>query len=474
MRSKSKKPNVDVTTQNQDHNDISDVVDIQLNYEQVVDGIDIQLTSNNLSDQKKKSKQTNHSVDSKVEPPKKKNKTVRDNSVKPNKRNEVDVSELTPNISSSKSAPKKKDSLTSTPKDKNSTSKNANSLIHQSLDVTPVTSRLSTDIMDISSPVYSEVFESVSKWMPLIKRTKGISSIPCDTNSSSDYNHIFHAKKHDSICTCQSHALIISYEMCDIKNPLTQEIEKAIIRFTILNGNNPSEVIVDFLIKPKFPINITRPHFNGISSIDISNCEFTLSDAQFILSVICCSETVLIGHNLEAVLNLLQFSHSNCVDLSLVFGSKRHSALDDISRLILQKDLLVDCDSVYRGKIIGEIANHLLTDKKNFYIKSQNKLIATRIPESITRDDIMNLFINQYSIIPESISDFQKKAQFSSCEIIFQSPEDVDMVYNAIPTRPEALNSNKPYKRVILNLTGRPYFLIRKFDENDDSPTPKR
>jgi len=241
MRSVSSKAEERLHQKNKAEVESNGIVDVQRNSLQQVDTIDIHQTSIDLQNSKNNSNSSTNENKKKNEPPAKRKKTNRVNSVEPPNKDEMKVSDTISNVSPLKPSFEKIDgSISNETKVMSEKSGGRKPTDRKQNDIPQVVSTPSSPVMDVSSQSDLEVHTSGEKWIPLINVSKTNSSCPNGSIiSSGDW---FHAKKHGSWCNCQSHILIISYDMCEVSNSLTGTKEETIVRFSMLNADNPSEV----------------------------------------------------------------------------------------------------------------------------------------------------------------------------------------------------------------------------------------
>jgi len=99
-------------------------------------------------------------------------------------------------------------------------------------------------------------------------------------------------------------------EMVETKDPLTGRVDaKALARMSVIDGENPDNVLIDTLVKPYWPVSDYRTRINGITKESLKDVEFTLRHAQKFMSDLCSSETVIAGHAVHNDLIALKMKH---------------------------------------------------------------------------------------------------------------------------------------------------------------------
>jgi len=101
------------------------------------------------------------------------------------------------------------------------------------------------------------------------------------------------------------------------------------------------EVQFHNLVKPQGKIIDPLTDLHGISSWDIANARFTLSDVQEKLMSMCDQNTVLVGHDLNCDLKGLKIVHFRCADTKVLFNQHRQNKLNvrKLSEIILKKHI---------------------------------------------------------------------------------------------------------------------------------------
>jgi RNA exonuclease 1 len=95
-------------------------------------------------------------------------------------------------------------------------------------------------------------------------------------------------------CTPNPSAIAIDCEMCETRNPLTGMVDtKALCRLSVVNAENPEEVLLDTLVKPDWPVVDYRSWVNGIKKEDLEKVEFTLGHAQLFMGALVSDQVCL-------------------------------------------------------------------------------------------------------------------------------------------------------------------------------------
>ena len=159
--------------------------------------------------------------------------------------------------------------------------------------------------------------------------------------------------------------LAIDCEMCATKDPVTGErFNNSLIRFSVVNGLRPEEVLVDQLVKPSFPVVESRAHIHGINPERLEGISYTLRHAQAALMQLCSDHTIIVGHSVHNDLKSLKFLHHTCIDTSYLFAVENEPfslpSMRDISHHILGTKLSHVHDSVEDARAAHQAAMYLL------------------------------------------------------------------------------------------------------------------
>lgn len=79
--------------------------------------------------------------------------------------------------------------------------------------------------------------------------------------------------------------------MCETKDPVTGKSDtKALCRLSVVNADDPNEVLLDTLVKPEWPVVDYRTWINGITKKDLDGVQFTLRHAQMFMHTLCSEQ----------------------------------------------------------------------------------------------------------------------------------------------------------------------------------------
>jgi hypothetical protein len=131
-------------------------------------------------------------------------------------------------------------------------------------------------------------------------------------------------RPHGSWCTSPA-AIAIDCEMCETRDPTTGKSDtKALCRLSVVNADNPQEILLDTLVKPEWPVVDYRTWVNGIKREDLEGVEFTLGHAQLFMGMLVSDQVSFVfGCHCNLLLTftvILTFIH---LSLCLHFYSTR-------------------------------------------------------------------------------------------------------------------------------------------------------
>ena len=144
-------------------------------------------------------------------------------------------------------------------------------------------------------------------WGKLVYATQQNQRFKKEYNFETD-NTWVRAHAYGQWCADLPPVLAIDCEMCATKDPVTGErFNNSLIRFSVVNGLRPEEVLVDQLVKPSFPVVESRAHIHGINPERLEGISYTLRHAQAALMQLCSDHTIIVGHSVHNDLKSLKF-----------------------------------------------------------------------------------------------------------------------------------------------------------------------
>jgi RNA exonuclease 1 len=303
------------------------------------------------------------------------------------------------------------------------------------------------------------------------------------------------AKKFGDWCKGNPHAIAIDCEMCKTCDPVTgAEDHKALCRLSVVNACDTSDVLIDTLVKPAWPVTDYRSWVNGIKKDDLQSVQFTLRHAQAFMLALCSEETVIIGHSVENDLVALKMEHYTIADSAFLFNVKdeeRNStpSLKDCAYHILKRDMPDTHDSVNdarvslmcieegwiqkknKGEDIDDIPRTFSRKKRTGSRKRDdggnsnsqeyaNSLFVHRIPTSLSEEHISNLFVHMTSVQPKDVPDIDFGADYGKTTVAFSSEVHAKLAFESLKGDAKPDKTGRLQKRIYLKKGG--YVQVRK------------
>ena len=321
--------------------------------------------------------------------------------------------------------------------------------------------------------------ESIIHWRPYVQATVSNPRFSKDYNFEVD-NSWVKAKPYGEWCENLPPIVAIDCEMCETSDPVTGIKDgSTLIRFSMVNGLNPSEVIVDSLVNPLLPVTNMRSHIHGINEEALRNVQFTLRHAQAILMNTISDRTVIVGHALHHDFKSLKFNHYNVVDTSYIYQIANEPgaspSLRECAQQTLNESLSPYHDSVEDAKVALLLAAHVV--KNGFQpplarvggarTENQSSLLIHRIPKSCSEDQIKRMFaVNSY-VIPKTVNPIQHpvgkdpSANVGRTDAVFETAAHAELAFDTLPGPDRPDKGNRSQKRVYLQGGG--YMCVRKY-----------
>lgn len=275
---------------------------------------------------------------------------------------------------------------------------------------------------------------------------------------------------------CESHpqAIAIDCEMCESQDPLSgAKNAKALCRLSVVNAENPEDVLLDTLVKPAWPVSDYRTRINGIAKEHLENVEFTLRHAQAFMMALCCEETVIVGHAVHNDLVALNMEHDVVADSSFLFHAKDSPAnatpsLKDTVMTLFKKEMPETHDSVNDSIKALECVLHWikndgkveLVQRSLKFQKQGHQLFVHRIPKICKPDHLTNMFLKQTDIQPSQVEEIQFSGNLGKTHINFKSARHANLVFDTLEGNPEEEKSGRLQKKVYLR--NGDYIRVRK------------
>ena len=136
------------------------------------------------------------------------------------------------------------------------------------------------------------------------------------------------------------------------------EDSRAVVRVTIVDGNNPDKVILNELVhQPAGPNEVileTKEEIHGLNLKTIQNAELSFRHAQAAVLRLACANSVIIGHSVHGDLKSLKIIHRNVVDTAYLYQLKiggGSPALRDVAKSVLGEVMPDQHDSYLDAKV---------------------------------------------------------------------------------------------------------------------------
>ena len=282
------------------------------------------------------------------------------------------------------------------------------------------------------------------------------------------------AQKFGPWCAENPQAIAIDCEMCETRDTVSGVVDsKALCRLSVINAENPDEVLLDTLVKPAWPVVDYRSRVNGIKEEHLAKVQFTLRHAQAFLMALCSDETVIIGHALHNDFAALKMEHHCNVDSSFLFPVKdapnATPSLKDLAASVIKKEMPQTHDSVndaraallcleaYLGKK-GKVAPIERSPSRNAIAASQ--LFVHRIPKMCQPSHLNNMFLAHTSVQPADINEIEFAGETGRTHVTFRSSRHANLAFDTLEGKEEADKSGRMQKKVYLKNGG--YVRVRK------------
>ena len=309
----------------------------------------------------------------------------------------------------------------------------------------------------------------------------------------------FKCKPYGDWCKHLPQAIAIDCEMVETKCPKTGTIDpKALARLSVINAEKPEEVLLDTLVKPKWPVSDYRTWINGIEEKHLKNVKFTLEHAQQFMQALCSEETVVTGHAVFNDLISLRMEHQVNADSAYLFEVKDFpqatASLKDVVTACLDKEMPDTHDSVNDARMAllslevwnekdGKVDPVIRTKKKRFPGRSNsnkqqrfvnghqrtgdsvnenasNQLFVHRIPKFCKDTHLMKLFLKHTNINPISVDDIEMNGKTGKTLVEFSSLQHANLAFQELQGTAETDKSGRLQKKVYLK--NGEYMRVRK------------
>jgi RNA exonuclease 1 len=296
------------------------------------------------------------------------------------------------------------------------------------------------------------------------------------------------AKPFGKWCAANPQVVAIDCEMCETQDLLTgSKNHKALCRISVVNAENPEEVLLDTLVKPEWPVSDYRSRINGIKREHLDNVEFTLRHAQAFMLALCSEETIIVGHAVQNDLSALNMEHQCNADSSFLFHAKDSRSasvsLKDLVFNIFNKPMPETHDSVNDArKALDAVLHWLKHDGKVKDIErstkdyKKNQLFVHRIPKQCKAQNLTSMFFKHTDIQPTGVEDIEFSGNLGKTHVSFRSLRHANLAFETLEGSAEPEASGRLQKKVYLR--NGDYVRIRKMayenNRNPNSSTPNK
>ena len=291
------------------------------------------------------------------------------------------------------------------------------------------------------------------------------------------------ARPYGDWCASNPQAVAIDCEMCETQDPLSgARNPKALCRISVVNAENPDEVLLDTLVKPAWPVTDYRTRINGITKEDLASVEFTLRHAQAFMMALCSNETVIVGHAVQNDLAALFMEHHCVADSSFLFFAKDSTtsavSLKDLVRSIFKMDMPDTHDSVNDArKALQCVLYWVQKDGDVDFIERTAKhnghqLFVHRIPKQCKIHHLTSMFVKHTSIEPCSVDEVEFSGEAGKTHVTFRSVRHASLAFDTLEGGAETDASGRLQKRVYLR--NGDYVRVRKMTHNHHAATPNK
>lgn len=291
-------------------------------------------------------------------------------------------------------------------------------------------------------------------------------------------------------CSSNPQSIAIDCEMCETKDPVSgQKNHSALCRISVVNAEDPEDVLLNTLVKPAWPVTDYRTFVNGITKEHLEPVQFTLRHAQAFLMALCSEETVILGHAVHNDVAALRFEHYCVGDSALLFTATDSPtatvSLKDLALNILKKDMPATHDSVndavtamkcldhYREKK-GDVEEIVRTPKqRDATNRTHHKLFVHRIPKFCKATHLAKMFLEHTSIAPDDVDEIEFVGNKGKTHVIFKTPRHAGLVFDTLTGTGEKEGSGRLQKKVWLR--DGDYVQVRKmaFEKGHQFPDGK-
>jgi RNA exonuclease 1 len=293
------------------------------------------------------------------------------------------------------------------------------------------------------------------------------------------------AKPYGPWCASNPQVIAIDCEMCESQDPLSgAKNPKALCRVSIVNAENPDEVLLDTLVKPDWPVTDYRARINGITKEHLEKVEFTLRHCQAFMMALCSEETVIVGHAVDNDLCAMNMEHYCVADSAYLFRATDNTSssvsLRDLVSTLFQKEMPNIHDSVNDARMALDCVVHYV--EKDGIVESiertprnnGHQLFIHRIPKQCKQSHLSTMFFNHTDIQPKDVDEIEFSGDTGKTHVTFRSSRHASLAFDALEGVAEQDLSNRLQKKVYLRSGS--YIRVRKmaFENRNRNSTPNK
>jgi RNA exonuclease 1 len=310
--------------------------------------------------------------------------------------------------------------------------------------------------------------------------------------------------------------------MCETRDPITGKVDtKALCRLSIVDADTPNgPVLLDTLVKPKWPVVDYRTWINGISAENLSHVEFTLDHAQAFMDALCSDQTVIIGHAVHNDLSALKLDHGCIVDTAMLYSHAAVTTTDesnaegnsssggltpslrnlahgvlggrempDVHDSVNDARVALACAQYYvdmGGKVNTIDKVYKRSDRPNNNSSNSTPggggggrngggsdqqhtaiLLVHRLPVNTLPEHLTEMFLAYSSIRPKTVPGIAYNGVHGKCHVEFTSAAHAELAYSTLVGEERADKTGKMQKRV--GLKGGGYVCVRKMKKENNN-----
>lgn len=275
--------------------------------------------------------------------------------------------------------------------------------------------------------------------------------------------------------TSAASVIAIDCEMCECSDPVTGSRDKnCLIRLSVVNGLDPSQVFIDTLVATSLPIVDARTRIHGITEQQIQSAKYTLRHAQAALLNLITEDTIVVGHSVCNDLKALKLEHRRCVDTAYLCPMENESermlmGLRAITEKITGLKLPETHDSVQDARAALLVAAYVSTHGAPTNLTQPKdeaaQLMLHRIPLGCTEEHLQRMILAYTHILPVKISPITHTNSTAvestgKSYVTFSSAKHAELAFDSLTGPVRNDKAQRPQKRVYLKKGG--YIYVRK------------